>query len=264
MSMVRRELIFRQLSDDDAEPVLIADFQPFSAEPRISQLLGSRSGRTVYQIDPLAALVGDQTYHSIPELAGACAEAFLAASSAGDKVHVIGYCSAAALSLHTAALLEDRRNVTAVLVRPSWPDDEAIRNQFADFLTGLRATDRQCPDLHGDPRRCVAHLEQVLRDELLAMASAQGLDGSADAFRDLLGRYRAWLAFLLACRNYQQGACPVKASAVQILTDDQAAMPPSWLGTVSCQVRRLPPTGHPYSLAELADAICALLPSKAR
>jgi hypothetical protein len=263
MSAVQYELIIRQLSAGGAEPVLVADFQPFSATPRISELLsGWDDGRPVYQIDPLAALSHDQLYISLPDLTAACAEAFLSSQPAGGHIFVVGHCSAAALSLHLARLLESRREVTVILVRPSWPGEDVIRDRFAEFLANMGAANRPCPDLDGDPCSSVGRLEQVLRDELVLTAAAQGLDGSTGAFSDLLVRYRAWLAFLLACRNDPPGTWATETSTIRVLTDAPADAAIPGLSPGACHVSRLPVLDHDYSLTELAEAVFAQLPTR--
>jgi hypothetical protein len=61
-------------------------------------------------------------------------------------------------------------------------------------------------------------MTEILRAEMATMAASRGLGPSADVFGELLSRYRAWLAFMLACGNdvpvtLARGAVTVKILA---------------------------------------------------
>jgi hypothetical protein len=222
------DMILRRLTAGPARPVLVADFQAFSSAPRLSHLITSRAeGRPVYQVDPLDALSQDRPYISLADLAAETAGSFARSQLADDPVVVIGYCSAAALSMHIATLLAHSREATAVLLRPSWPTTEGVQETFATLAANLGARQLSCPDLDGDPDRCVRQMEELLRVELAALATSQGLDGSADTFGELLLTYRSWLAFLLACRNDSRACWADGTTAVTVLTEapDGAAVP---------------------------------------
>lgn len=138
------DMILRRLVDGAAKPVLVADFQAFSSAPRLSHLVGDRAqGRPVYQVDPLEALSQDRPYISLADLAAEAAGSFGRSQPADGPAFVIGYCSAAALSMHIATLLAHSREATAVLLRPSWPDTEVIKGTFATLAANLGA--RQLP-----------------------------------------------------------------------------------------------------------------------
>jgi hypothetical protein len=62
-------------------------------------------------------------------------------------------------------------------------------------------------------------MEELLRAELKALVTSQGLDGSADTFGELLLTYRSWLAFLLACRNDSLAGWADGTTAVTVLTE---------------------------------------------
>ena len=222
------DMILRRLVTGAAKPVLVADFQAFSSAPRLSHLVGDRAeGRPVYQVDPLEALSQDRPYISLPDLAAEAVGSFGRSQPADGPAFVIGYCSAAALSVHIAALLARTREATAVLLRPTWPDTDGVKATFATLAANLGARQIPCPELDGDPDHCVRLMEELLRAELKAVVTSQGLDGSADTFGELLLTYRSWLAFLLACRNDSLAGWANGTAAVTVLTEapDSVAVP---------------------------------------
>lgn len=217
---VDHSMILTRLVAGAARPVLVADFQPFSSAPRLSQLVSDRvEGRPVYQVDPLEALSQDRPYLSLADLAAEAAGSFARSQPADGPAVVIGYCSAAALSVHIAALLARSREATAVLLRPSWPGTEGIKEQFAALAANLGARELPCPELDGDPDLCVRRMAELLRAELEALATSRGLDGADDTFGELLLTYRSWLAFLLACRNDSLAGRAGGTAAVTVLTE---------------------------------------------
>src|ERR1700732_3075156 len=112
-SAVSKQSILRQLTGGDAEPVLVAEFRAWTTAPRLSRLLSGRAeGHPIYQIDPVGVLSGERLYRPLPDLAAASAEEFLASGPPGGRVFIAGHCSASALSLHVARLLEQSREVT--------------------------------------------------------------------------------------------------------------------------------------------------------
>jgi hypothetical protein len=262
-SIAGAELILQQLTTGDGEPVLVADFQAFSTAPRLSQLLGGRTEGAVYQVDPVSILSQEQRYLSLSKLAAASVDAFLSSLPANGHVFVVGHCSAAPLALRIAEMLECSRRVTAILVQPTWPDEEHIRVRFAEFQAKLGAASRPCPDLDGDPCHAVAQMEQILSDGLAALASRNGLGGSIEAFSDLLAWYRGWLAFLLACRNDPPTARATEMVSVKVLTDVPACVTVPGLGPDAYQISRLPTLDQATPVPpELADFVITQLASR--
>jgi len=257
-SAIREALAPLQLVEGDGAPLLVVDLQPLSAVRRLSQFLGNRPhGHPVYQFDPIDTLSGDRRYMSVPELAAAYAEAALASGLGDGRIFLVGYRSAAALTLHIARLLADTRQVTTTLVRPAWPDTEMVRRQFADFQAALGAAFTGCPDLDDYPHQTVAEMARILREDVLAMAAKRGLDQSSAVLTELLTRYRAWLAFLLAGRN--AGPVPWAAGLdLDVFTDTSGGRAVPGLGPRAYWTSRLPLLDHePYSTPELAELIMA-------
>jgi len=252
-------MILRRLVAGAAMPVLVADFQAFSSAPRLSQLISDRAvDRPVYQVDPLDALSRDRRYISLADLAAEAAGSFARSQPADGPVFVIGYCSAAALSMHIARLLAPSREATAVLLRPSWPGNENIEQTFATLAANLGAHQPRCPELDGDPDRCVRRMEDLLRTQLEALAASQGLDGSAGTFGELLLIYRSWLAFLLACRNDTLAGWADGIAPVTVLTDTPGSVTVPGLSPGEFKVCPLPVTDEDNPVTpEVAELLVA-------
>ena len=214
------DMIVRQIVAGATKPVLVADFQAFSSAPRLSHLVSDRAeGRPVYQVDPLEALSQDRPYISLADLAAEAVGSFGRSQPADGPAFVIGYCSAAALAVHIAALLARTREATAVLLRPTWPDTDTVKANFATLAANLGARQLACPELDDDPDHCVLLMEKLLSAELKTLVTGQGLDASAETFGELLLTYRSWLAFLLACRNDSVAGGAGEIIAVKVLTE---------------------------------------------
>lgn len=251
------EPLLRQLGSGAADPVLVADFQAFSSATRLSELLSERMvDQPVFQIDPLGLLSGNRLYASLPELAAASADAFQRSGAEHGQVVVVGHCSAAGLALRVADLLAARRTVTAVLVQPSWPDDEHVTTRFAEFGARLGMAARPCPDLDADPCQVVSAMEQALREETVALAVSRGLDASAGVFADLLAWYRSWLAFLLACRNDTLTERAAGGAAVTVLSDSPGPVTFAGIGKRAYRVCEFPALAQAGTAThELADLV---------
>lgn len=235
------DMIVQRIVAGSAKPVLVADFQAFSSAPRLSHLVGDLAeDRPVYQVDPLGALSQDRPYISLADLAAEAVASFERSQPADGPVFVIGYCSAAALSVYIAALLARTREATAVLLRPTWPDTDSVRTNFATLAANLGARELPCPVLDGDPDHCVQLMEELLSAELKALVTSQGLDASASTFGELLLTYRSWLAFLLACRNDSLTGGTVRAAAVKVLTEADGGVTVPGLAAGQFEVCPLP------------------------
>lgn len=250
-----------RLSYGDAAPILVADFQPLTAAPRLSTLIGDAAvGHSVYQVDPRGALSGDRLYATLPDLADEAAAVFRAGESPASfdrRVFVVAHCSSAALSLRIADRLAGQRQVTAILVQPTWPDTDHVAEIFAEFQGKLGAGRRPCPDLDGDPWSCIAGMEQLMSEDLAALARRLGLGKAPLAFGELLVSYRTWLAFLLACRNDRPVTAPSGAVAISVLTDEPGFVLPG-SGPQRCRVTPPPPADRPDAATpQLAEFVLA-------
>jgi hypothetical protein len=248
-----------RLSSGDGAAVLVVDFQPLTAAPRLSRLVGdAAAGHSVYQVDPRGALSGDRLYATLPELADEAAATFRSSESAAatdQRVFVVGHCSAAALSLRLAGRLAGEREVTAILVRPTWPDTDHVTEIFAEFQGKLGVGSLPSPDLDGDPWSCVTGMEQLMNEGLAGVVTRLGLSKAPLAFSELRVSYRTWLAFLLACRNDRPVEVPSAAVAISVLTDEPGFVLP---GSVPgrCRITPPPPAEKPDAVTpELAKHV---------
>lgn len=278
-SAIHSDLVPRQLTTGAGAPILVVDFVPLSAGASLSSLLGASSrGHPVYAIDPVSDLVVHQNYLSVADLASAYAAAFLNAEPGGSPgpagpaglsgttlphIFVIGYCSAAPLALHIARLLTSTREISITLVRPSWPDATEIALEFAALRKGLGVVDPSSPNSDGDPEDAIADMTKILHGDLISMATEHGLDIASAVLTELLNRYRAWLAFLVAGRQAEPmapagGPPPPPTPSIEVFTgtaDD--AIPPEF-DVASCRITRLPILDQePYATPELAELVLA-------
>ena len=258
--------VIRQLSTGTAKPVLVADFQAATMAPRLSTMLSAcASDRPVYQVDPVGALSGERLYIPIGELAAACAGDFLSSGPTAGRVFIVGHCSASALSLRIAGLLARSRPVSVVLVQPTWPDDEHVRDRFAEFRASLGGGTDERPDLCGAPDMAVGRMEQALHEQLLAVAQSKGVGASAEVFGELIRWYRAWLAFLLACSlDLGSGAGDWAGAATDItaLTDPDGTAVVPGRSAGGYQVIQLPLLDREPALSpELAEFLLGRLAS---
>ena len=252
------ERILRRLSPGDTDPILVADFQAMSMSPRLSEMLSERvRRRAVFQIDPIGVLSEDRLYVPLPELATACTSEFLSSGADYGRVLVIGHRSAAPLALGVADLLAPARSVTAVLVNPTWPGDADVTVKFVEFLTTFGPAPRPAPDLNADPDLVVSAMQQVLLDEVTALAASRGLSGSAGAFTDPIVWYRAWLAYLLAGRNDTRIRRPAGRAAVTVLTDSPSTVTVPGRNEKAFLVRELPVQPVGTVTPELAEIVAA-------
>ena len=250
------DLILLRLSTGEAGPVLVADFQAMTMAPRLSEMLSeSVQGQSVFQIDPVRVLSGECLYSPLPKLAAACADEFLNSGADDGRAFVVGHCSAAPLALRVAGLLASTRPVNAVLLNPSWPDDDHVATKFAEFLAKFGTAVVPCPDLDADPCLVVSAMEQVFRDEMTALAASRGLTDSIGAFSDLLVWYRAWLAFLLAGRNDASIDRAAGRATVTVLSDSPSTVTVPGLSRAEYRIYELPPQPVGTVSRELAEIV---------
>lgn len=231
--------VLERLTGGDAEPVFVLDFQRVSSAPRFGELLSvGNSGHPIYQADPVGYLQASRDYQPLADMAVLYADAFLGAEAVATAVTIVGYCSAAALSLRIAERVARSYEVRIILVRPTWPDDAMIGSEFARLRADLGAAETACPDLSQDNASILRRMEQLLGADLRAMITARNLHEPSVMASGLLARSLGWLGFLLACRE------DVKAPwrdvpSPEVITGTAGAPPVPWIDPGAYPVTRV-------------------------
>jgi hypothetical protein len=249
--------LLHRLSPGHTNPILVADFQPLSDTPRLSEMLAETiHDKPIFQIDPITELTGSRHYIPLPELATTTANHFLDSGANHGHITVIGHCSSSALAVNIADRLAPTHTVTAVLVQPAWPDDTLIRIKFNEYLAKFSRTTRPLPDLNVDPSAVITTMEQLFHNEISTLAATLNLASAVGAFTDLLLWYRAWLAFLLACRNDSLTAPTTNPPAITILTDSPTTATVKGRHSQAYEILQLPGPQPPGPITpELANLI---------
>jgi hypothetical protein len=231
-SSIRTGFTAHRLTAGRGGSVLVADFQPVSTLRRLGELLGDQGpDLAVCQLDPAQDLTCGAAPAPLDEMAAEYATSFQAVDSAPHTT-VIGYCSAAALALRIADRLAPDRRVEVLLARPTWPDDELIGLVLAKIRSDLGAetsSDTEASaglDLSGTAAESLSAVEELLRADLRALAATHGLDPDSGPMRELLGRFRGWLGFLLTARSALRSPW-VRGLSVHVCADvtDNAYVP---------------------------------------
>jgi hypothetical protein len=189
---------------DPCAPVIATiDFSLFSSGPTLGSVLAADAlDHCVMRADPVTALAGATGFTPLPALARGYASAL---ARLGRKVSLIaGYCSGGPLATHIQTALTDAGQPAPdlALVTPTWPTNADVEAEFAQLCAGQDAAARPGPATFtdGNPATVLEHMDAVLRAGLRAASDSQGWD---DVEREviigqLVPRYHAWLAFLLA------------------------------------------------------------------
>ncbi|MEU7826727.1 hypothetical protein [Catellatospora sp. NPDC049133] len=244
-----------RLGHGGADPVFVIDFPTYSASPRLSEMLTGRIGdRPLYQVDPLRPMIDGPAFLPLDVLAEQYAARIADLRGPSDRLTVVGYCSAGDLALRVAGLLErdSPRGVKVLLVRPATQDRAAAFATFREYLLGLGETDPPTPDGSRSAEDLVAWMGARLEQQLARLAAQHGLTSADDAFTELLSRYRAWLAFVVACAD----ARPAPLSAGVDVLSLEATSP----GPV---IPMDPPRGYRISRFPLLDEDDILVPELA-
>lgn len=251
---VRSSGLVSVLSSGSAPPVVVVDFNEFTARTTLAQTVADLGrDRAVYRIDA-AAVHEDLPDRSVPQLAAACA-AELRALGVTPEI-VMGFCNAAVLSLHLVKALGSGpgREPELHLIEPSWLTPELIRQEVQIIATGLSGND--LPYEGGLGLSDIdSFLQEALREELVSQ------DVPPDEIEfclPMLGaRYRTWFGFLLRTLE-----APVPTEVLPrslALSQDGARTPhPSWPAHIRVEV--LPqPTGALLGSGDAADFVRSIL-----
>src|SRR5215471_3826984 len=186
-------------------PLVSVDFQQFTVGDSAGEIFSrASSDHQVFRVDPVADLAtAAGSIPTLPETAEAYA-ASLQEYSLGPQVTVVGYCSAAALSLQLAeSLRQAPLDVTSLLIQSTLPTDASISADFARFRSELGETS-PADSLSGMRAQAAADAAgKVLADDLTGFLTRQGLDldvGRA-LYQELIARCQAWLGFLISTQT---------------------------------------------------------------
>lgn len=188
--MVRVEALCQVMRAGGDPALAVIDFAEFSSQGTIADLI-SRDfpGRRIVRIDAVSALGADLRHLDLEELAGACARGLHRVAPA----LIVGYCSAAALAVRTAAALDEAgQHPSVVLVEPTWVTAEHLRTALGGLRGSLNAPDTYPGTLD------LPTVLAVLRQDLTRNLRAQGVPEHelVACIELLLPRYEAWFSFL--------------------------------------------------------------------
>ncbi|QYC44245.1 hypothetical protein Nocox_33375 [Nonomuraea coxensis DSM 45129] len=212
--------MLEKVTGGEVPPVVLVDFAMFSTADTLTGLIGvPESGRAVYRVEAVQDLEA-HGHLSVKRLADLLARE-IEAELAGPPAAVLGWCSAATLTMEIAQRVGDAE---VVLVEPTWPTTEEIGQELAHLRTTLGAGPGGAPaEITRDS------VLAVLRADLVTKLTADGIpESELETCVDLLsGRYRAWFDFLFATA---EAATPAPARPVRIVTsrDSDRGPAPGW------------------------------------
>jgi hypothetical protein len=164
-------------------------------------LAADARGRAVYRLDLLGDLTVLPGATTLPELAAAYAATLTRLDPRPGAL--VGHCSAALLT-HAIAARMGPRPPRLFLLDPARPTRDSVARTFAELRLGLgREQDEEVMGTVGHrtatPADVLDRMTAVLTEDAAAFCAEQELDeDTATVIGELVPRYRAWLALLLA------------------------------------------------------------------
>lgn len=204
----------RRLGNGRQGPILTVDFRGGRVHKNYLDLMGDFAGDwALYELVPFG-LAGEEI--PSPVVTASLAELYCAEISAklNDPFCLTGYCEGGPISYAIASRLQKLGHDVPLLVlvdsRPSCATGFATEYQnIVQVLSGqedlpqeaARALASAAPLLRSDPDTALAELCRVLAE--LAEPKLGADQYTASLYRQLLQRYRAWLAYLIASSNFE-------------------------------------------------------------
>jgi hypothetical protein len=178
---------------------VVLDFLPFGQLPRVSDVLaGAAPDHSIIRFDPTGDLADAEGLSALAEeyARRSCAPTVPAPSKRGT-VQVVGYCSAATVTLLTGAAMQRLGHDTdVVLIQPTWPTITSVRDDFEKFRRDMGAN---TPPSVTDGDALESMQRQLRADMVRALGGGEQQDFPLpDMYQDLLDRYSRWLAFTAA------------------------------------------------------------------
>jgi pimeloyl-ACP methyl ester carboxylesterase len=188
------------------EVIVTVDFALFSTVDTLGSVMAKDNrGHKIVRLDAVSDLARHPGYRSLTQLAHDYAESL---ADLGAHVALIaGHCSGAALATHLAAEIatDSCRPPTVALVAPTWPTLAGVSAEFAQLRRGLGAPNESglLATPSDEPGAILRRADAVLRRDTNLMCDFQELDHvEREVFLEqVVGRYMAWLSFLLASAN---------------------------------------------------------------
>lgn len=257
-----------RLSDGSRPGFLMVSLPGVEAGHRLEELLSGRArGRAVYRIDPLHTLEQAGRYLPFPVLTRAFAVTM--SGIPRPPAAVVGHCSAAPAALDLAASWSAIGGppLGTVLLDPVFPGEAAVLQEFAGLRRKLAPGSAAAAGQLGSadsrsPEELVTRMAESLTQAAQDFCQAQELDGAEaeSVTNDVVGRYRAWLAFLLG--SARQGLQPTDelSGPVHALLSRDRALPPQLERAEGVVQRRLEiPAADLPSSASACEAVLDIL-----
>jgi len=224
-------MALRQVTQGPGRCLLSVEFPGDSSGPGLAAALAAHGGDyEIWRFDPVTTLDLQTALHDYPTLARLCAAELQRLRPGADPaVSVVGYCSAARFAHHVARSLTTAGLAPhpLVLVAPWTTTEQTVWDEFRVLcrkLTGEAPTKPPFPVLD-DPTAAIGWLAAQLADQAHSFVAAAGYEpaDAEDAVNEIVGRYRAWLWFLLqaAQPSMPQVHCPV----TQVARNDRPPKP---------------------------------------
>lgn len=199
------------------------------------------TGRPLSRIDPLGELSALTGYVRLPRLVAAYRQPVARLAPAA----VIGHCTAAALTIGLADDLARHggQRPVVVLLDPVRPTAAGVVSAFERRRTALGGTDVVVHDIGAecarDPERALRLMGERLLGDATSYNETAGLsaDEAAAVADELVGRYLAWLGFLLA--SGQEPLADPLTRSYHVLSADRD-LPPGLGRTAWATTRRAP------------------------
>ncbi|MCW3815755.1 hypothetical protein ONA91_14985 [Micromonospora sp. DR5-3] len=189
----------------DAGCLLTVEFPGDSAGPGLAATLAETApGREVWRLDPVTTLDLGPDLCDYETLAARCVAEFdRLRPDSETALTVVGYCSAARFAYHVTGALTALGYAprALVLVAGTVPDERTVWTEYDDLRRKLGAAGPSEPPfpLLDDPDATIGWLRAELTGHARAFVDDQdfGTAEAGAAVDEIVGRYQAWLWFLL-------------------------------------------------------------------
>ena len=214
--------IVEQLSGTDGMPAIVVfDFAEASTEINLSaQLAAGAPAYAIHRVDVVSDLTETPARVAFDELSTGYAKLI---EQIPTTVTLAAFCSAAALAIAVARDLG--REMTTVLVQPTWIDDHELRKAVDAIYERLGAP----PTNESLPIGSAEEIMPELRAHLVRLLTTQDVPDEDQELvvSALAQRYGAWMTYLLDVHDLR---APLPRGQVAVLTvaEDRRGGAPGW------------------------------------